>query len=137
MIKPFLLIMTILIATGPARAQKSTLMERQDFESFLAKLRQESKGWIRTVSSIDIASVPGAKVAARRQQACLNILNKLQDQTNTLTSKNLFRNQLAVLNVRTEAESCLKRSKTHSTFETLLNAEKLRVLRNGKNGRVI
>lgn len=136
MIKPFLLIMTILIATGPARAQKSTLMERQDFESFLAKLRQESKGWIRTVSSIDIASVPGAKVAARRQQACLNILNKLQDQTNTLTSKNLFRNQLAVLNVLTEAESCLKLCKTHSTFETLLNAEKLRVLRK-KNGRMI
>lgn len=115
MIKPFLLIMTILIATGPARAQKSGLMERQDFESFLAKLRQESKEWIRTVSSIDVASVPGAKVAARRQQACLNILNKLQGQTNALMSKNLFRNQLAVLNGLTETESCL------SAFQDTLN----------------
>lgn len=82
MIKPFLLIMTILIATGPARAQKSRLMERQDFESFLAKLRQESKGWIRTVSSIDIASVPGAKVAARRGGAALRAHIECYGRTN-------------------------------------------------------
>lgn len=115
MIRPFLLIVTILTATGPALAQKTSLMEEENFKSFLAKLHQDSKDWIHTVSSIDIASIPGAKVAARRQQACLHILNKLQDQTNALTSKNSFRNQVAVLYGLTEAESCL------SAFQDTLN----------------
>lgn len=115
MIRPFLLIVTILTATGPALAQKTSLMEEKNFKSFLAKLHQDSKDWIHTVSSIDIASIPGAKVAARRQQACLHILNKLQDQTNALTNKNSFRNQVAVLYGLTEAESCL------SAFQDTLN----------------
>lgn len=63
--------------SGPGA--NSSLIEDQDLKSFLAKLGQDSNEWIRTVSSIDVASMPETKVAARRQQTCLNILNELED----------------------------------------------------------
>jgi hypothetical protein len=119
MARPFWVILALLTMAGPILAQGSSLMEKDEFEAFVSKLRQDSQGWAKVLSSIDVASISEAtpKVTEKRQRTCLSTLTALQEEISELEKKNLLRNQLAVLYRMTDASACLSAFQDTLTFQ--------------------
>ena len=65
MARPFLVILALLTTAGPILAQGSSLMKKDEFEAFVSKLRQDSQGWARMLSSIDVASISETRAGRR------------------------------------------------------------------------